>query len=468
MALKCQMTWDSARGRWRKVHRGKVYYFSPGGTKEATYQAANAWWRDKRAELDASRPAHPHAGRIAELERRLRWAGRHGTPAEPIQNELDHTRTLSERDDDPPPLDYPDEDRLRLLARYGIIVTPAADPEVVARVIGVRRVHDDRARRDESEPTPPDRTIGALAERYSALERVRYASGDIKIATWVQERGCLFVFRDWAGADQDASVINADKYETYWEHISKNIKSIDSKKRHLRIAKQFLIWLSEKGIIPLPSNLASRRYRFKGEPVPIAVMTVAQVQTLIANATGQLKLHLLLMLNCGFTQIDIAELRQCEVDWSAGRITRRRSKATSGGYSKAPTVTWQLWNATFSLLKEHRQAGDDRVLLTEDGTAWVRRSPKGDDGFTKTDSIMSSYRRLLDRLAMSHPGKTFGSPSELRATASTMLDNHPSYGRYAQHFLGQTPRSVAASNYVVPSQTQFDKAVAWLGTQFGF
>jgi hypothetical protein len=58
MGLKgrCEMTWDLHRGRWRKVHKGKVYYFAPRpGDKASTYQAANAWWRAKRAELGADR-----------------------------------------------------------------------------------------------------------------------------------------------------------------------------------------------------------------------------------------------------------------------------------------------------------------------------------------------------------------------------------------------------------------------------
>jgi hypothetical protein len=41
-----------------------------------------------------------------------------------------------------------------------------------------------------------------------------------------------------------------------------------------------------------------------------------------------LTLHLLLMANCGFTQQDVSDLSQDEVDWQLGTITRKRSKVS--------------------------------------------------------------------------------------------------------------------------------------------
>src|SRR5262249_45490245 len=58
------MTWVTDRRRWTKKHKGKMYAVSPQAlgveaTKEASYQAANAWWIRKRAEIDHSRPDLP-------------------------------------------------------------------------------------------------------------------------------------------------------------------------------------------------------------------------------------------------------------------------------------------------------------------------------------------------------------------------------------------------------------------------
>ena len=84
-------------------------------------------------------------------------------------------------------------------------------------------------------------------------------------------------------------------------------------------------------------------------------MSRSEVQTLIEAAPGQLKLHLLLMLNCGFTQQDVADLGQEEVDWLAGMISRRRSK--TGDHVTVPMVSYRLWPETFELLRRFRSGG---------------------------------------------------------------------------------------------------------------
>jgi integrase len=444
------------------MYKGKIFTVTCRdlgclATKESSYRAANAWWTAKRAELDHLPLDDRVPESVAIREKMLDYLA-----LEPGEDRQTRTRLQGEIE------------ALKSGARInkpdGVAFDPTAALPVAEKIAWMDRIATVEKHHEWTGKTevPVDRTIGALADKYAELERSRYEGGEISIATWAQERACLMVFRDQVGSTQDVSVLTGDRYEKYWSWVNRTITSIGSKKRHLRIARSFITWLSEKGVIPLPSNLSSRRLRFKGEPKPIATMSREQVRTLIDHATGQLRLHLLLMLNCGFTQIDITELRQVEVDWATGRITRRRTKAVNGGYSKAPTVTWALWPETFTLLNRYRQPTGDRVLLTEDGTLWMTRRPKGDTGYTKTDNIVSAFRRLLDKLAKSHPGKEFGSLSELRATASTMLDNHENYGRYVQHFLGQSPRSVAAAHYVTPSQVQFDHAVAWLGEQFGF
>ena len=45
-------------------------------------------------------------------------------------------------------------------------------------------------------------------------------------------------------------------------HFDDQIISVEYKKKRLRIAKTFVAWLAEKGLIPVPPNLHSRRHRF--------------------------------------------------------------------------------------------------------------------------------------------------------------------------------------------------------------
>src|SRR3954453_14098616 len=86
MPARHDMTWEPGPRRWRKVYRGNTYTVScrqlgVPETKEASYQAANAWWKSKRYEIDGQKPPHPHAAYLSDLSRRQVWASRHDDPA---------------------------------------------------------------------------------------------------------------------------------------------------------------------------------------------------------------------------------------------------------------------------------------------------------------------------------------------------------------------------------------------------
>jgi hypothetical protein len=53
------MTWVPSRRRWTRMYKGKRYWISCKAlgvpeTKEASIQAANAWWKAKQAEVDSA------------------------------------------------------------------------------------------------------------------------------------------------------------------------------------------------------------------------------------------------------------------------------------------------------------------------------------------------------------------------------------------------------------------------------
>ncbi|HUV66489.1 MAG TPA: hypothetical protein VMW24_21555, partial [Sedimentisphaerales bacterium] len=84
------------------------------------------------------------------------------------------------------------------------------------------------------------------------------------------------------------------------------------------------------------------------------------------------RLYILLMLNCGFQQSDVADIRQNEVDWEKGRIKRPRNKTKKR--KNAQLVDYKLWGDTLALLKKYRSEHPERVLINEKGKAlWRQR-----------------------------------------------------------------------------------------------
>jgi integrase len=460
------MTWEPAKDRWRKMYKGHVYTIScrelgRPATKEASYQQANAWWKTKQAEIDGVKPVHLHAETLQELRRRRDWAVRH-VPDEvsELNAEIESVTNLSGGDDTPGW--WPD---VAALSRVGITINPQADPWAVNELLGPGRTWGERSVIDDQPSIPTEKTIGGLITRYLAGHDLRRIAGSLSVGEYSLIHRHTSYFGEWVGTGNPVAIITPHKWEDYWRHLlgrtSEPKFSATYASKYWKYARRFLRWLGTMSIAVPPSNLDSRDYQFPTTTQVIIPYTVQEVRTIIDSAPGQLKLHLLLMLNCGFTQSDISALTHAEVNYETGRITRQRGKTKKHHGKSVPTVQWRLWPDTLALLRNHRSTDLTLALTTNTGRTWVEETIV--NGMLKSrDGIQSNFRHLQKRLHIDKPLKVF------RKTSASMLDTHSSYGRYAQHFLGHAPDSVAARHYVTPSQAQFEDAVQWLGEQFGF
>ena len=134
--------------------------------------------------------------------------------------------------------------------------------------------------------------------------------------------------------------------------------------------RQFINWACENEYIDLPRNIKSRDLEVSVSPKKVKAMSVVDFRMLYGAANERTKLFLLLMANCGMTQMDISDLAQSEVDWRQGRIIRKRSKTKK--HEDVPTVNYILWPETLSLLKQFRSEDAERVLVNKTGQPLVR------------------------------------------------------------------------------------------------
>jgi integrase len=446
MPAKTELTWEQSTHRWKKVYKGRSYTVSCKAlgvppTKLESYQAANEWWAIKRTEIDGNAPPHPNAQHLDLLSQRLAWAQAHGRQelARSLEDKIETVRS---------------DDTGELNGN----INPFDVPSVVVDLIE-GATWKERLDGENISLTPPDRTVGAQVDRYLALERVRAQSDQLSISEFDTIRRCLHAFRDHIGKSNNVAILDADRWEGWWSYLMTQAISVEYKKKRLRIARTFVSWLAEKGLIPVPLNLHSRRHRFGGGSRSVPTIPLDEVRLLIGQAPGQLKLHLLLMLNCGMTQVDIADLQPREVNWIEGRIKRKRSKTDD--HDHVPTVDYALWPRTRQLLEQFGHRAADRVLLTASNRPWLRDELLPDGKRSKVDAIKSNYVHLQRKTGISHPMKL------LRKTSATMIESHELFGRYTGHFLGHAPSSLAERHYAAPSKELFDKIVHWLGDQFG-
>ena len=446
MPAKFDLTWDGKNTRWRVQHEGKRFVVScrqlgMPPTKEGSYQAANRWWSAKLMELQGQpkEPAHPHHDIIDHLDRRIAWAR---------TNHLEGIVANAEAS------------KYMVLAADGMTneeVLPFVDANTGASIEAWSGV--------VGESIPSDKSLSGLSQRFLHLSETRVQDGELSAAEHDLAHRCVHHFVDWIGPNNSPIVITPDKWEAYWRHLRELIankrRSREYAKKDWRYARSFIEWMANLDKLPVPKNLHDKRYKIGESHGKVITFELSEIKQILEGAPGQLKLHLLLMLNCGFYQNDISSLLHSEVDYEAGKITRQRSKTRQHHGDKIPTVSYKLWPMTAELLCRHRSNDPLLALVNLRGKPWVEEKIVDNRVKSRRDGIKSNFAHLAKDLKITKPLKS------LRKTSATLLDSEAKYSRFVQHFLGHASKTVAEEHYLDRGGSPFDEAIMWLGQQYG-
>ncbi|MBX3438976.1 MAG: tyrosine-type recombinase/integrase [Planctomycetaceae bacterium] len=137
---------------------------------------------------------------------------------------------------------------------------------------------------------------------------------------------------------------------------------------------------------------------------------------MVDSAKPIMKTMILLGINGGFGNTDVASLQVSAIDLEAGVIDFPRPK--TGVDRRVP-----LWDATAAALREALDVLPqpaspefaDQAFLTVHGNPWVSVKPDG----TRTDSVVLEFRKLLKRCGIYRPRTGF---YWLRHTFQTVAD----------------------------------------------
>lgn len=487
--LASSLWWDRAHKRWTAKYRGKSFSISCRQLREQGFdatdsqngseKAARQWWEKRRHDIDAERidaqgipQAVQHALSQAARCRLLGdecgadfWrlfanglADRISKPANVSPEMLfnvedgrfdgDAVATISPvvvhaRSQLRAMLDADKQNAMRLAERHEIPVSHAT----------------------ETPPAEATVTWNMALERYIGRKQDRGLSKQREDDL----RRSLGWFVRFVGEDTPVSKFGEGHVSGYFDHVKALAKrkndpgrrgewSNNYRKSLYDRARQFIAWCHKQDFLPkLPKNLDE--LTLSQEVHAVEVFAVDEVKLTLAHASGRHRLYLLLMLNCGMTQKDIADLRHQEIDWQAGRITRKRSKTQK--HEGAPVVSYLLWSETRQLLSQFRSNDPQLVLVNRDGKALRQDSLTGGK-YQKRDSIRAYFRKLAARINLP-PSKTL---KHFRKTGASLLADQ--FGeRIAEHYLAHSAKTIAQRHYLQLDQTKFDAAILWLGTTLG-
>jgi integrase len=478
MARKRELTWDKTNKRWKRKYRGRQFYFRYGKSKtdRAGYDRAVEEWHSLKTEIDTKAQENkPHRQEYemavklrqdvcqycllegqTELDDDFGWDIKklHDT----LQRQIVTLRNWFDRVK-PRELNLPDT----------LPVNPldSLNMTIAEKIEWGERLDSLKDHQRWTQQAEPGETVSDNIDSFLAFQKQRATSAQISGTHFTSMQDRLKVFRAFTGHTAIATM-NGQSLTGFHSHLASQVEANEMKTGYavnlLRTTKQFIRWCWENEIIEnLPRNIGSLSFASETREVP--TFTTGEITAVIDNATDKTRLFVLLALNCGMYQSDITNLKQSEVDWRQGTITRKRSKTKK--QKKVPTVCYHLWDETFRLLKKCRSTDSDRVLLTEHGNPLSQKGLNSVGKRVNNDAIKLAFNYACKKLLKHAKLKTAKPFSHLRKTSSTKLEEGE-YGRFSQYFLSHAPASLTEARYAKPSPEQFIDACKWLGVQFGF
>ncbi|QDV63053.1 tyrosine-type recombinase/integrase [Crateriforma conspicua] len=476
---------SSQKPFWRKRYRGNEYHFRilDGETVQDSYRRCLDEWKQKKIAIDAE--AQPYAKDQKKWEELL---------SDLQEDEL----ALAKRDDANVRWDngvresggtHDDGDLAKAARVRDKLEYVQMQIEIVKDFIDQRLRYDEKQVSFLFEPKnvyvkhsklkercPREKSIAGYIDRFLAAKREDVEKGKIQPTRYDPIRRSLDLLAELVDCDQAVATIDGEFLYRYYDALKarvedKSIKFNETTARlRLQGVKQFVGWLATRDVIVRPSVLGTRELSFSAGTPEVVIFPDEELAILFGEADDRMRLYMLLMLNCGFQQTDIANLKQSEIDWENGYVTRQRSKTSKHHAGSVPMVVYQLWPETFKLLKQFRSKDKEWALVNRKGGQLVVSEIGKDGKVKKIDNIKSHWNRLVNKLRTrsESPVKIRGALKAFRKTSATKLYHHSEHREWRDHFLGHSAsRSMADDKYVDHSKPvpDFDKAVNWLGSQ---
>ena len=306
-----------------------------------------------------------------------------------------------------------------------------------------------------------DNTLKVHVDLFLAGKRADADAGELTVGRVEKLRIQLSHFCDWLGSETPVAEITSQMLRDYrsklLEQVTADNWSRTTASDRLGSVKSLVRWLWDtEAISSLPRSMTKLEIGKSNKK--IVDFDHDEIRRLLTKASNRTRLYILLMLNCGQTQKDVADLSPGEVDWDVGRITRKRSKTR--GHAGVPEVSYLLWPETLSLLRQERSSEkSDRVLLNEKNEPlWMEELS---DKYKKNDNVRSAFDRLRRKLKI---GKSLIS---LKKTSASLIRSSKEYKGLEDVYLAHAPQKMSDRHYAKAPQELLDEAIKWLREQYG-
>ena len=528
---KLVLSWFAPRKCWKKYHDGEVTYFKQPDTAEG-YEAAvleyHAWLhRQKQTRLLGEEYEH----HIQLFKQCLEWYGRFGTPEdeedmyaeiakvvesmeaklaaeEPLPKLCSCLPKCDRRDPNPSEelrrVILAEKDFLRRFCENGVLGPHDALREENTRMFDRRfgglgwslpEIWHERIRQLDalaSHQRKMPQTVEHQVQRFLDFKEAQVRGGVLKARTWGTLAQRLPIFVNWIKPGTHVATINGITITEFYKWLLQKSWGQQHRKSIFATARQWIRWAWRQDDVELenlPKNLDSREFVFLTHLDETGVAkktrtdmlwTPDELQTSLKIVPEDFQLYLLLMLNCGFTNIDVGTLLKSELRLDEGRIVRQRTKTRR--HEHPPLVNYKLWPRTAQLLR--LQLSKDSVLALTNRTGGPLCVSKliVKDGKTRETFWCSLLRRYVNMRKVKKPKPTLSDKPKkpkptlpdkqlkyLRKTGSSKLRSDRRYLSLDSLYLGHSWVTIADKHYNAFDGQPYeplDEAIDWLGKEF--
>lgn len=422
------------RARWVKMHAGQRYsvYCKRLGwpeTEAGSASLANSWWQQTLCELTGQQ--RPQVSRD-EIDQRVATV---------------ITKVIN-----------------RKAARQAVTEVLGADE--AAQVLAPPR----KRRSDGAIAT----VIKAECDRQQVVNEVLSAKRCARnlgyYQTWLTKHNYV------DGADMCDAAITGYHLDLQ-QQINDGKITLGGAKDRLQSACYLAKLLASKGLCPLPPVILLKKshLRLSGRKAPRKIDAkpdnwcgnMATLKDLMSQMTSErCKLFVLLALNLGWRQTDIATLQPDEVSWKDGTsftLANGQIIKLPAGYvcnwrhkTQKTVIPRKLWPETWALLQAYGNRSGDVVLTNNEGKVLVNE-------VVDYDGVGNPWREYLKRKKVNRrlrlPFQAF------RKTGASLIGNQKAWREMRHLYLGNLPTNVNDSHYVEMHYETLAQATDWLRSQ---
>ena len=286
-------------------------------------------------------------------------------------------------------------------------------------------------------------TLQAIIGAYLELRKRELDAGSLSATSYASDVYRLEQFQQHCERERKtklADVVTAEFLAEYRDkllgRIAKGKVSAVSVKHILRTVKACLKWCyKQEKIDTLPRVMEDYAKVTLPQPAP-KFYTIEEVQSLFNAASPRTRVYILLGLNLGYTQADIATLEHGMIDWPTGIVTRNRHK--TGQPQKA-----KLWPITSKLLQTEMTDPHKStlVLLGEGGNPLIVDSVNAKGNPIRVDAVRMAFNRVKAKLEIK--GDSRGFAIFRKTSAENIGKANQDSPHLVDLFLGHTQKTMA-------------------------